>query len=529
MNRRQANDPFRSTSALLSGPAGPANLSVTRRLGRDRRIHAAAGYDQIGPHPGARCDVYEWGAGSDLPGGEASLKSTLLEVAGDAALSDRCCAVLVIAGNSRAETSHRYALIIGNDKYEIVKPELANAANDATAIGKALEIDGFDTTVKTDVKRRELYQLIDAFAAKISGQSDSFGLFYYAGHGIQASGKNYLIPVDADIHSEADLEAEAVDAGKVLRAMDEARNQVNIVILDACRDNPLPKSRSAARGLVPMQAPRGTFIGYAAAPGQTAQDGATGTNGVFTANLIKQLSVPGLTIEEVFKRVIGGVQQNTSGKQVPWMESSLQGNFYFTTITVNTSPTTAPETQKELVFWESIKTSTDVADFEDFLKRFPESEFSALANRRIAALQAPHPVPPQSPAALNPPSSGPAETKAAPGLTGYDGTWSGAYSCGPTPRGERGFMHHMTARVRNGQLTMDYGAPSSPGSQHYSGTITAEGVVNIDGQGISNLSSIRGRVYNIILKGRIEKQQIEVTGMHGGRSCKLTMTQSASK
>jgi hypothetical protein len=291
----------------------------------------------------------------------------------------------ISAGVVRAETERRIALVIGNDAYEIPALQLKNATADARDIGKALTAAGFETTVKTNVRRRELYQLIDAFAAKIAGSPDTVGLFYYAGHGVQASGKNYLIPVDAAVESEADLEAEAVDAGKVLRAMDEAHNRVNIVILDACRDNPLPKGRSLSRGLTPMEAPRGTFIGYAAAPGQTALDGEPGSNGIFTGVLVKQLAVPGLPIEDVFKRVIAGVQERTGGKQVPWMESSLQGNFYFfAPITVNEAP---PGSDAEIVFWQSIAGSTNAADFEEYLRQYPGGHFAALAHNRLATLQ----------------------------------------------------------------------------------------------------------------------------------------------
>jgi uncharacterized caspase-like protein len=146
----------------------------------------------------------------------------------------------VAAGASAQTPEKRVALVIGNDAYQTL-PQLVNATSDARDLGRALEAAGFETTIKTDVKRREMYQLIDAFAAKISGSPDTVGLFYYAGHGIQTSGKNYLVPVDAAVTSDADLEPEAVDAEKVLRAMDQARNRINIVLLDACRDNPLPR------------------------------------------------------------------------------------------------------------------------------------------------------------------------------------------------------------------------------------------------------------------------------------------------
>jgi uncharacterized caspase-like protein len=313
-----------------------------------------------------------------------------------------CVALMAGLGATPANAEKRVALVIGNDTYEVLRPQLANAAADARDIGRALRDSGFETTVKANVKRRELYQLIDAFGAAIAASPDTVGLFYYAGHGIQANGKNYLIPVDSELANEGDLEAEAVDAGKVLRAMDEAHNNVNIVILDACRDNPLPKARSLTRGLATMQAPRGTFIGYAAAPGQTAQDGEQGGNGVFTGTLVDHLREQGAPIEEVFKHVIAGVQMKTGGKQVPWMESSLQGNFYFTapvSVTVTPAPQSGRADDREVIFWESIKGSADPADFADFLKRYPDSEFASIAQRRMASL---HPAtvtaPPATPA-----------------------------------------------------------------------------------------------------------------------------------
>ncbi len=310
--------------------------------------------------------------------------------------------LMVSLAATPAKSEKRVALVVGNDAYQILRPQLANAAADARDFGRALRDSGFETTVKTNVKRRELYQLIDAFGAAIAASPDTVGLFYYAGHGVQANGKNYLVPVDSELASEGDLEAEAVDAGKVLRAMDEAHNNVNIVILDACRDNPLPKARSLTRGLATMQAPRGTFIGYAAAPGQTAQDGEQGGNGVFTGALVEHLRDQGTPIEEVFKHVIAGVQAKTGGKQVPWMESSLQGNFYFTApvnVTVTPAPQTGRADDRELVFWESIKGSTDPADFADFLKRYPDSDFASIAQRRMVSLRpAAAPAPSASPA-----------------------------------------------------------------------------------------------------------------------------------
>jgi hypothetical protein len=325
------------------------------------------------------------------------LIARLIAVAVFAVAAPLVATVLVATGAASAQSPEkRIALVIGNNAYETL-PRLGNAATDARDMGRALELAGFDTTVRTDVKRRELYQVIDAFAAKIAGGPDTVGLFYYAGHGIQANGKNYLVPVDGNLTSDADLEPEAVDAGKVLRAMDQARNRMNIVILDACRDNPLPKGRSLARGLTSMHAPRGTFIGYAAGPGQSAQDGEPGKNGVFTGVLVKQLAVPGLQLEEVFKRVIAGVSERTAGQQLPWMESSVQGNFFFVPPAASQAtqtPSAAAPVDPEIVFWQSIPQNATAADYEEYLRQFPQGRFAGLARNRLVALS-------------NPPSSSP--------------------------------------------------------------------------------------------------------------------------
>lgn len=317
-----------------------------------------------------------------------------------------------------AGAERRIALIIGNDAYVKITP-LRNAGNDARKMEQALKAAGFETTLRIDAKRRNLYQVIDAFAAQIGGSPDTVGLFYYAGHGIQANGNNYLVPVDADIDTEADLEAEAVDVGKVLRAMGEAHNRLNIVVLDACRDNPLPKGRSASRGLARMNAPTGTFIAYAAGPGQTAQDGSAGGNGVFTGELVKAIAMPGLPIEQVFKITLAGVRNQTGQKQVPWTEASIQGDFYFHyPVTANTSPAmpmapapAAPPPAAvatdagafELAFWNSVKDAKNAAEIKTYLDRYPKGTFAAIAKVKFNELQAPvaTPTPAPTPAATS--------------------------------------------------------------------------------------------------------------------------------
>lgn len=281
-----------------------------------------------------------------------------------------------------AET--RVALIIGNSDYANPNLKLANPANDAAAMRRALHDAGFETIVKLNATRRDFYRAVDEFAAMIGRDPHSVGLFYYAGHGVQADGTNYLIPVDADIQAEADLEPNAFDAGRVLRAMKTAQNEMNIVILDACRDNPLPKTRGIERGLARMDAPSGTFIAYAAAPGQSAQDGAIGANGVFTGELVRAMAEPGVPLEQMFKKVIAGVKADTHGGQQPWSEASIQGDFYFhAAVAASAAPRAGVDPKQiELAYWESIKDSKDAADFQDYLKKYPQGEFAALAANR---------------------------------------------------------------------------------------------------------------------------------------------------
>jgi len=290
-----------------------------------------------------------------------------------------------VAASWSANAETRIALIIGNSDYASASLKLANPVNDAAAMQRALQDAGFVTIVKLNAKRLDFYHSVDDFAARIARDPHSVGLFYYAGHGVQADGTNYLIPVDSQIESDADLEADAFDAGRVLRAMKAAQNEMNIVILDACRDNPLPKTRGAERGLTRMEAPSGTFIAYAAAPGQIAHDGAKGSNGIFTGELVRAMAEPGVPLEQMFKTVIAGVRAETHGGQQPWSEASIQGDFYFhAAIARGQAPAGgADPLQIELAFWESIKNSKDPSDYRSYLKNYPQGMFAELAENRL--------------------------------------------------------------------------------------------------------------------------------------------------
>jgi len=229
-------------------------------------------------------------------------------------------------GQQTQTSQKRLALVIGNGSYTSA-PLLKNPPNDARDMAATLTALGFEVSSGINVNQREMKRLVREFGQKLKGGGS--GLFYYAGHGVQSKGRNYLIPIDAEIQSEAEVEDSGVDVGLVLNYMDEAQNGLNIVILDACRNNPFGRSfRSAAEGLAQVDAPTGTLIAYATAPGRVASDG-TGQNGLYTSELLKQMRVPSVSVTDMFMRVRAEVMKQTGNKQVPWESSSLVGAFYF--------------------------------------------------------------------------------------------------------------------------------------------------------------------------------------------------------
>ncbi|HYH86531.1 MAG TPA: SUMF1/EgtB/PvdO family nonheme iron enzyme [Pyrinomonadaceae bacterium] len=300
--------------------------------------------------------------------------------------------------------SKRLALVIGNNAYETAP--LKNPVNDARALAQSLRERGFDVTARENLTQNEMKQAVRAFGEKLRDAGrEAVGLFYYAGHGVQVQDRNYLIPVSAKVASEEEVEYEAIDVGFVMAQMDAARNSLNILILDACRDNPFARSfRSASRGLAMMSAPTGILIAYATAPGRTAGDGA-GANGLYTEELLAAMRTPGLPIEDVFKQVRVKVRERSKGQQVPWESSSLVGAFYFTPPNASAASAdtpergrqmTASETALELSFWETIKDSNDPEDFKAYLEKYPNGHFVSLARRRVATVIAsatPTPVP----------------------------------------------------------------------------------------------------------------------------------------
>ena len=297
-----------------------------------------------------------------------------------------------------AKAPRRTALVIGNADYKT--SPLINPVNDARAMARTLRKLGFDVIERINVDQAGMKRAIWDYGKKL--RQGGVGLFYFAGHGVQVAGENYLIPLKARIEGEPDLELEGVRVTRVLAEMEKANNGMNIVILDACRNNPFARSfRSVSRGLAHMSAPYGTLLAYATAPGAVAADG-DGDNGLYTSELLTAIKTPGLRVEDVFKRVRRKVRKKSRGKQVPWESTSIEGDFYF--VPEKPEPPKPVAVQKapvinlipppavsgdalEVAFWDSIKDSKYPADYNAYLRRFPKGTFAAQARAKLQALQ----------------------------------------------------------------------------------------------------------------------------------------------
>ena len=300
------------------------------------------------------------------------------------------------AGIARAGTAApRVALVIGNSAYE--SSPLKNPANDATDMSNMLKRMGFDVISQLDANQKQMENAIRAFQAKLG--KETVGLFFYAGHGMQVAGVNYLVPVGAKITQESDVKYECVDAGRVLDAMHTAGNPLNIVILDACRDNPFARSyRSGVKGLARMDAPTGTFIAYATAPGDTAADG-SGKNGVFTKYMLEYMPTPNLEVDKVLKKVRVSVMRETGKKQVPWQSSSLTGDFFFQ----GGGQAEGPADKAVAEEWARIeKERQEITELKQQLER-SKGATAAAPSPQAPSAQAPSPQASVAPAAPKPP------------------------------------------------------------------------------------------------------------------------------
>jgi hypothetical protein len=219
----------------------------------------------------------------------------------------------------------RIALVVGNASYK-VRP-LKNPLNDADDISRSLRSSGFEVIELRDASLQQMRSGVRQFGDRLI--NNDVGLVYYSGHGVEVKGRNYFIPVNADIMREDEIADQGLDVSLILEKMNTAGKGVNILIVDACRDDPFGRSfRSTSRGLAQMDAPRGTIIAYATSPGKVASDG-DGRNSPYTKNLVRAMQQPNKPIEQVFKEVRRAVQEETKNQQTPWENTSLSGDFYF--------------------------------------------------------------------------------------------------------------------------------------------------------------------------------------------------------
>ncbi len=297
-----------------------------------------------------------------------------------------CCQFVLAQADDRGfgnrRTEKRLALVIGNSEYQHTTP-LPNPQNDAADMKTALESLGFEVIYGVNQTKEQMKGLIRSYGDKLFKQG-GVGLVFYAGHGVAAGGENFLVPVDAEIPREDEIEGATIPLSFLLGKIDVAKNSLNIVILDACRNNPFARSWGGMRDVssggglaTPKQAPSGTVIAYSTSPGSTASDG-TGRNGLYTQELLEQIKKPNQQIEDVFKNVRIQVKQKSNQKQTPWELSSLDGAFYFagTGGQPVPSPNNMNPTAGETAFWQSIEGSSDVRDFENYLLRTESREFA---------------------------------------------------------------------------------------------------------------------------------------------------------
>ncbi|MBF0276642.1 MAG: SEL1-like repeat protein [SAR324 cluster bacterium] len=284
-------------------------------------------------------------------------------------------------GVERIEDQRRLALLIGNSNYQSMG-FLSNPINDAEDMAETLRNLGFEVILKTNLNRPQMHEAIRDFGNEL--KHGGMGLFYFAGHGIQVKGSNYLIPMGVDIQGEDEVIDRAIEADLVLRKMESAGNDLNLVIFDACRNNPFYRTtRSISKGLARMYAPKGTFIMYSTRPGMLALDG-KGRNSPFMKHFLQQMRRPGLEVGLMMREVAAGVSEETDNQQTPWIEGLITGRFYF-----NPESSPALSLKEEEEAWQLVKTTKDLEVIGEFLQRYPSGRYTFHARIKWKELTRP--------------------------------------------------------------------------------------------------------------------------------------------
>jgi uncharacterized caspase-like protein len=346
--------------------------------------------------------------------------------------------LLLVLLPSTVHAQKRVALVIGNSAYRYA-PELVNPKNDATDVAAALAAQGFQVITGFDLDRPALERKIGEFAAAL--QRAEVGLFFYGGHGLQVSGRNYLVPVDAQLKNAWGLELEMMRV-EVVQGMMENATQTNIIFLDACRDNPLARNLASAmgtrstqigRGLAITQSGVGTLISFSTEPGSVALDG-RGRNSPFAGALVKHISSSNDDLSALLIDVRNDVIQETLGKQVPWEHSALRGRFYFKEQRLAAPPRQAQGSEAERA-WNLAKETKSIAVLEMFIARYKDTFYAALAAERLQqlkqniAMTAPAGPPPQNPSVGSSAPTAPARARLFTMRPGEEA--SGAYASPP--------------------------------------------------------------------------------------------------
>jgi hypothetical protein len=312
-------------------------------------------------------------------------------------------ALFAMAAAAQAPPDVRIALVIGNAAY--ASSPLKNPINDAADIASALGKLGFSVRLVSDATKAQLSQEVDAFLMRAKGHQGAVAI-YFAGHAFQADDQNYIVPVDAAIRAESDMRQETLNISQTIDRLADGGARLNLLILDACRDNPF-RSTKEMSGLAPKDAPRRTLLAYATEAGNVAQDG-DAANGLYTAHLLKELGKPAATIDEVFKRVRFSVWRASEGRQIPGYSSGLDEPFGFEAgfkSTAQNLDARAIQFTKEKAHWDRIRHSKQAEDFFEFIDAYPESAVGELAqatlerlSRRKIIAQTPRGEAPQNPA-----------------------------------------------------------------------------------------------------------------------------------
>jgi hypothetical protein len=371
-----------------------------------------------------------------------------------------------------AET--RVALVVGVSGY-MHASHLANTLNDAREIAVKLKHLGFAVETIIDPDRQQLEGAVRRLGQHARGADAA--LFFYAGHALELNGRNWLIPVQANLQTERDLRFEALDVSDVIEQV-EGQARVSLIILDACRNNPFrqllsPDSRGGdlGGGLGPQRAATGTLIVYSTAVGAVAADG-SGPHSPFTAALLRHIDTPGVEIRQLIAEVRRDVRQTTGGLQIPWESSALEGAFFLDPAPPESNPAAAVR-DAEVVFWESVKDSRDPIDLQLYLRRYPNGMFAPLAHNRLLRLAA----------RTTPSTASAVAAKPSSAATSQAVAYQGAYFCGR--RVARVTLKVLpAANAANREAILSFGPePTSPDVPR--GVFIVEGSIEPQGGGLS--------------------------------------------